>query len=1215
MKKMKFIILAILSLAVFTGKNITIKANNANILKILATSDIHNHFQGYQYATDSEYKNGGFTRAANYIKQQRSMYTNVVTIDNGDSIEGNSSSIFTQDQIVPMVEGFNQANYDFAVAGNHEFNYGMNFLKNMINQFTGEMLIANVYNPDGSRVAKNYGIVERNGIKIAVIGAVTPHITKWDAFNLKDYTVTSPFDEVRTAINQIKNGTTNDASDDLADVIILSFHGGVNGEYGEDSGLALANEFPELSAVITGHSHAVENLVSIHGSPIVAPGKFGEYISDIEFELQLNAQTNRYEIVNKTVQNIQLSNYSEDAEMLNSLAPYHQRALANARTVIGSLEGGPLVPEASIKGITQAQVQDTPLIDLINQVQLEKIKPLINEQNPKIVTSSALLDSNANVQAGPITLANVANIYKYDNTLMGLKVTPSQLKKYMEWSVEYYNQYTPNDLTVSFNENIRGYNYDMFTGVKYKVDISKPVGQRITNLTYSDGSELQDNDLIYLGVNNYRANTTLLNKSTGLFANETAEVFYDSSYDKISTIREMISEYIKAQPNSTITNTVDNNWEIIGQSWDYNLHQIARKLINSDTLTIPRSTDGRTPNVKAITKEDVLNATEQVDINAINDFHGNIMENGKTVGAGKLVSYLKEQKEINPNTIFVSAGDNYQGSAISNLSKGQIVEDIFEEVGIDLSVAGNHEFDWGIDLFNDWDKTSFIAANIVEKANNQSPSWIKPYEIKTVNGFNVGIIGIATPDTVFSTSPENVANLNFLDPIETTKKWEKHIRENHEVDAVIVLSHLGSYADGTGEAINLAKNVPSLDGVFSAHTHQYVDLDIEGVPVLQAGYAGRGVSKLRFIRDKITGELIGSYGEITHLYELPNLTSDQNTNNIIASYQDNLGPLLQEKVTYAPEDLSHTFEQDVQVTPMGQFIAKKMAEIGGTDIAVVNGGGIRGGLTAGDVTVETMYSLFPFDNTIVTLELSGAELQKIIQHGIYPDGFRPGQFYGLNVWINNQTRSTGTISSIRLLNGEPLDPERMYKITTIDFLVSGGDRYDFSQARNINDTFIPLREALIEELKKNDTIEFKFTNPLNFGADQTIYPLLTAPIFENVFDTSTQITGSGTNDSVITITNTKNQLVGTGIVKDSKFIIDVNKDIKLVANESLNVTTKLNDQEITSTLIVLSSNSTDNSNSESYQNSEYLEMGQFNELYTIISFIILLLMSKKLYYK
>lgn len=164
-------------------------------LQILATSDLHGKFMPWDYALNEESLSGSMAQLASAVKEHRD--ENTILVDAGDTIQDNSADIFLEDEIHPMVLGMNELDYDVWVTGNHEYNYGMDVLKKVMGQQEAKVLAGNVYDPDGAPLADGYTILEKNGVRVGIIGMVTPNITRWDAMNLEGWTVTDPVEETK----------------------------------------------------------------------------------------------------------------------------------------------------------------------------------------------------------------------------------------------------------------------------------------------------------------------------------------------------------------------------------------------------------------------------------------------------------------------------------------------------------------------------------------------------------------------------------------------------------------------------------------------------------------------------------------------------------------------------------------------------------------------------------------------------------------------------------------------------------------------------------------------------------------------------------------------------------------------------------------------------------------------------------------------------------
>lgn len=557
-------------------------------IQILATSDLHGKFYPYDYAVNEESRSGSLVQIASAVKKYRTKDT--VIIDVGDTVQDNYSELFFKEKIHPMMLAMNEIGYDIWALGNHEFNFGVDNLKNIMKQSKAAVLMGNVYNPDGSRMAEGYTIIEKDGVKIGIIGMVTPNIVKWDSVNLKGYKVTDPVEETKKIVKDIRN---------KVDILIAAEHMGEENEYDvANSGVNdLAEACPELDLIIAAHEHKLVEEAYVNGVLIVENKNSAATMSKINIILE--KENGKYKISDRKAESIKISEYEPDKKLAEKLAPYNKKAQDEANIIIGELTKGNLVPENEIAEIPQAQIQATSLIDFINEVQMY--------YTGADVSAAALFNVDADLKAGKIKKSDTALIYKYGNTLYKMEMTGKQLKKYMEWSTAYYNKYNKGDLTISFNENIRGFNYDMFSGVDYKIDISKEAGQRIKDLKWSNtGKEIKDDDIFIIAVNNYRANTHLLTYGE-IFeeGEELPKVLEIDVKGNIGGVRELIGDYIKNVKKGKIEPSNPQNWKIIGNDWDKNKHEKAVQMIKDGKIQIPKSADGRTPNVKSVTENDL----------------------------------------------------------------------------------------------------------------------------------------------------------------------------------------------------------------------------------------------------------------------------------------------------------------------------------------------------------------------------------------------------------------------------------------------------------------------------------------------------------------------------------------------------------------------------------------------------------------------------------
>ena len=546
-------------------------------LQILATSDTHGKFDPWDYAANKEDTSGSVAQQAAAIKQLRTPDT--LVIDAGDTIQGNSSQLFLEDDIHPMMAAMNAIGYDVWVPGNHEYNYGMDVLQKVMAQQNAQVLTGNVYAPDGTPLANSYTILKKRDVRIGLIGMVTPNITRWDAVNLTGWTVTNPVDECRKVIDQIK---------DQVDVLIGVMHMDTENEYGVyGSGVTdLANACPEFDVIIAAHGHKEIPGEEINGVLVIENKNAGATMSDIHLQLHRKLDGG-WKVASRSSESIQIKDYQADPELVALLAPYDERAKADAVIPIGELVGGNMAPDNEIENIPSPMVQDTALLDFINEVQLY--------YTGAQVSATAMTSMTGQMREGTIRKCDLTSIYTYENTLYKLQMNGAQLRDYMEWSAAFYKTWQPGDLTIAFDPDTRYYLYDAFAGVNYEIDISQEPGNRIRNLTWPDGTPVADTDSFAIAVNNYRATTQLL-IAADIFAPGEAmpQLLEMDVRGDLGGIRELLGEYIQTVKGGVIQPHVDNNWKLVGNNWDPAKHQQAVEMLRAGTLTLPGNEDART---------------------------------------------------------------------------------------------------------------------------------------------------------------------------------------------------------------------------------------------------------------------------------------------------------------------------------------------------------------------------------------------------------------------------------------------------------------------------------------------------------------------------------------------------------------------------------------------------------------------------------------------
>ena len=466
-----------------------------------------------------------------------------------------------------------------------------------------------------------------------------------------------------------------------------------------------------------------------------------------------------------------------------------------------------------------------------------------------------------------------------------------------------------------------------------------------------------------------------------------------------------------------------------------------------------------------------------IDILSVNDFHGALLESGRNPGAAKFGAFLRSEWAKNPHgTVFLSAGDMFQGSPDSNLLYGKTVVEVLNALHLDAMTLGNHEFDWGLDKLRARVAEStfpYVSANVREKDGKGRLNFVDPYVMLERCGVKIAVVGIVTPETAYTTGPKIVAPFEFRDPTAVLKDVLPVVRRQG-AELVIVLSHLASEQEQengqvTGDAAVLPQAVPGIDAIVSGHSHRMVAGKVDGVPIVQAYYNGRALGKISFVYSRREQKILASFVQ-SMATPVQGAKADPEIAAIVDRSQSEIAPVKNVPLGYTAAELSH---DRAELSVLGEWSCDVLRQTAKVDIAFQNGGGLRTSIPAGAITMGNLYEVMPFDNTLVTMDLTGDQVLQVLNHGIHGKAGMV-QFSGLTLVIDSDRPYGSQLIEARLADGRLLDPAATYRIVTNDFMAVGGDEFTvFKQGRNVTDTFIPLRDALADAVKKAGTLRIK----------------------------------------------------------------------------------------------------------------------------------------------
>ena len=315
-------------------------ARETRSVRILATSDLHGKFMPWDYSMNEESRKGSAAQLSSAIADHRTDET--LLVDAGDLIQGNFADLFVhRDGVHPMVRAMNQMGYDVWVTGNHDYNFGMDTLRKTIADLHAEVLTGNVYDESGAPIAAGWKIFTYDGVRVAVIGMVTPNIARWDKKNLEKCTVTDPLEETRRIIDSIQG---------QYDALVGVYHMGIQNEYEvPNSGVTdICNACPEFDVMISAHEHRLIESMDINGVLVVQNRDSAQTMSVID--LSFESEGEGWKLTGRTARSAAVSEYDPDPAMMKLLEEDHKAALEASAQVIGVLKGGTLVPEKDLPG-------------------------------------------------------------------------------------------------------------------------------------------------------------------------------------------------------------------------------------------------------------------------------------------------------------------------------------------------------------------------------------------------------------------------------------------------------------------------------------------------------------------------------------------------------------------------------------------------------------------------------------------------------------------------------------------------------------------------------------------------------------------------------------------------------------------------------------------------------------------------------------------------
>lgn len=464
-------------------------------LTVLSTSDIH----GFLYPTDfkkrNQSQNFGLTKVVSEIRNIEKTTDGVILkIDNGDFLQGSPLSFYLakHPDEGSIAEAMNEVGYDCGVLGNHEFNYGIDFLEMTISKLNYPIVCANILKEDGNYLTGTpYVIFEKEGVKVAVLGLTTPYIPHWEQpETVKGLIFKSAVETAKEFVPKLR---------ELADIVIVSYHGGFEKDLatgeptetltGENEGYDLLYQVHGVDVLLTGHQH---RYIAINDAPALTtqPGDKGKFLAKVSISFDKVTKS----IENSHAELIEIANQSEDVELKEKFLPLLEKVETWLDQSLGTVSG-----DMIIKDPMKVRMFNHPYIEFIQNVQ--------KDASGVDVSATPLFSDEAKGFDSKIHMREIITNFVYSQALMVVLVSGKDLRAALEWSASYFEYNEQEGVHINFDifePKVAHFNYDIYSGIDYTIDVKRPKGSRITKLMYH-GKDLLPDEEIKIVMNQYRA--------------------------------------------------------------------------------------------------------------------------------------------------------------------------------------------------------------------------------------------------------------------------------------------------------------------------------------------------------------------------------------------------------------------------------------------------------------------------------------------------------------------------------------------------------------------------------------------------------------------------------------------------------------------------------------------------------------------------------------
>lgn len=981
---------AVVAMTLLTVRPGTGAAQDRIQIAVVATTDVHGRAMHWDYIRDAEGP-WGLTRAAAVVDSlRRAMDGRVILVDAGDMLQGTPAAIFyatAQAPVHPFIDAMNTMRYDAVTIGDHDFNYGVDFLNRAIGGATFPVLAGNVFTADaGTPAYEDDAVFERGGVRIGVAGFTNPGAMVWDRANLRGRLSVRP---IIPEAERVMAGMEASGVELKIAVVHSGFRGAssyrADGVGEEHVALQMSDLASKPDLVIVGHSHRSVAYYERNGVHFIQPRPFAQSLGVAFVTLQRDG-TGAYQVVSVRGEQLQVGQATPDPVLTRRMARMHDEARAWAAE--------PVAQTRELWSTELARIADVPAADFINRVQQIHTRAHLS--------ATPIFDTSLRIR-GEVQRRHMLGLYPDEGRLNVVVIDGATLQQYLEHSARYFKQYEGGSDLI--DGSVAGADFDIVSGVNYVIDITRPPGSRVQQLSRA-GALVVPTDTFTLAISSSR-----LAGAGGYTMLRSLPVIYDRQ----ERIRDILIAHAAERGVLDSASYFEASWRLSPTS------VIAARQRAAGSPTASRSGGSD----RLVTR-----------LIATGGFEGWLephLDDGREMGGIVAVHRTLDsiQRACQCEAIRVGTGDDLSGQTAADMLHGRPVLDALNAMSLDVSTLGGRDFAWGTDTLvarAGAAHHSIVATNVWLTDRRARPDWVHEW-LKIQRGqYAIAVLGVMGPESAAALMPGKRAGLSFSDPVESLSQTLRTVANSGVDFTVVVADADAECALGvcSGELVDIANGLASggvdlLVGRISGEN----TAEVNGITLVNAGHRGSHVGVADFIA-RGDGSLTVRAGAVP-VWADSSRGSDE-LRDLIRNADRQVASVREREIARLRRPMNPAAEGEFA---LGALVADAFRNAARTQLAFVANRSIEGSLPGGIVSYGDITNLMPLSRNVVTITLTGRQIEALVEQFV-EEGTPMVQISGMTVEYDPDRDPGRRVRRIRLENGRGLDDNDPYTIAVSD---------------------------------------------------------------------------------------------------------------------------------------------------------------------------------------